>query len=92
MQVRYTANIHVAVIDSLTLQSWGKYWVDNSRNLQVVYNPTHAFGNLNNGAGSEINWKNISFFKQAMQLKWLALKTCLITAFLQAITYSFIPG
>ncbi|MCC6252412.1 MAG: T9SS type A sorting domain-containing protein [Bacteroidia bacterium] len=48
---QYTANLHVAVIDSLTLQSWGKYWVDNSQNPPVVYNPTHNFGNFNNGSG-----------------------------------------
>lgn len=47
---QYIPAFHVAVIDSLTLQSWGKYWVDNSVSPPVTYNPTHNFGNANNGS------------------------------------------
>jgi hypothetical protein len=39
--------IHVAVIDSLTLQPWGTKWTDNTVSPPYVNNPTHAFGQIN---------------------------------------------
>lgn len=37
--------IHIAVIDSLTLEPWGTKWTDTQNN--IVYNPTHAYGQIN---------------------------------------------
>lgn len=39
--------IHIAVIDSLTLQPWGTKWTDNSTTPPVVYNPNRAYGQIN---------------------------------------------
>lgn len=39
--------LHIAVIDSLTLQAWGTKWTDTHVNPNVVYNPTHNFGQIN---------------------------------------------
>lgn len=39
--------IHIAVIDSLTLEPWGTKWTNNAVSPPVVYNPTHAFGQIN---------------------------------------------
>lgn len=52
---QYTSNIHVAVIDSLSLQAWSEYWVDNTVSPPVILNPTHNFGNLNSGTGCRPN-------------------------------------
>ncbi len=38
--------IHVAVIDPVTHEAWGTKWTDGNG---VVHNPTHDFGNVNNG-------------------------------------------
>ncbi|MFN4930770.1 MAG: C25 family cysteine peptidase [Bacteroidota bacterium] len=74
---QYTANIHVAVIDSLTLQAWGKYWVDNSQSPPVVYNPTHSFGNLNNGAGCRNQLEKYFIFQTASAGQMAGLKNML---------------
>jgi len=74
---QYTANIHVAVIDSLTLQSWGKYWVDNSQTPPVIYNPTHAFGNLNNGAGCRNQLEKYFIFQTGSASQMAGLKNML---------------
>lgn len=74
---QYTSNIHVAVIDSLTLQSWGKYWVDNSQTPPVVYNPTHAFGNLNNGAGCRNQLEKYFIFQTGNATQMAGLKNML---------------
>ncbi|HRG58939.1 MAG TPA: C25 family cysteine peptidase [Bacteroidia bacterium] len=74
---QYTANIHVAVIDSLTLQSWGKYWVDYSQSPPVVYNPTHAFGNLNNGAGCRNQLEKYFIFQTGNAAQMAGLKNML---------------
>lgn len=46
----WNAALHVVVIDSLTLQPWGKKWTDTSVNPAVTYNPNNNFGNINNEA------------------------------------------
>ena len=74
---QYSANIHVAVIDSLTLQSWGKYWVDNLQSPPVVYNPTHAFGNLNNGAGCRNQLEKYFIFQTGNAAQMAGLKNML---------------
>lgn len=74
---QYSANIHVAVIDSLTLQSWGKYWVDNSQTPPVVYNPTHAFGNLNNGSGCRNQLEKYFIFQTGNAAQMAGLKNML---------------
>jgi hypothetical protein len=74
---QYSANIHVAVIDSLTLQAWGKYWVDNSQVPPVVYNPTHAFGNLNNGAGCRNQLEKYFIFQTGNAAQMAGLKNML---------------
>ncbi len=74
---QYTANIHVAVIDSLTLESWGKYWVDNTQSPPVVYNPTHNFGNLNNGAGCRNQLEKYFIFQTGNASQMAGLKNML---------------
>jgi hypothetical protein len=77
---QYTSNLHVAVIDSLTLQSWGKYWVDNSQSPPVVYNPTHSFGNLNNGASCRNQMEKYFIFQTTSAAQMGGLKNMLNNA------------
>lgn len=92
---QYTANIHVAVIDSLTLQSWGKYWVDNAQTPPVVYNPTHAFGNLNNNTGCRNQLEKYFIFQTGSASQMAGLKNMLnngIPAGNYVLIYTWIRG
>jgi hypothetical protein len=75
----YAPAIHVAVIDSLTLEPWGKYWVDNSQNPPVVYNPNHQFGNANNGSACRNQLEKYFIFRSGSAAQMAGLKNMLQT-------------
>jgi hypothetical protein len=76
----YTPAIHVAVIDSLTLESWGKYWVDNSVSPPVVYNPNHQFGNANNGSACRNAMERYFIFRTNNAAQMAGMKNMILNA------------
>jgi hypothetical protein len=75
----YAPAIHVAVIDSLTLEPWGKYWVDNSQNPPVIYNPSRQFGNANNGSACRDQMERYFIFRTGVASQMTGLKNMLQT-------------
>ena len=75
---QYIPAFHVAVIDSLTLQSWGKYWVDNSVNPAVTYNPNHNFGNANNGSACRNQMEKYFIFRTNSAAQLAGMKNMLL--------------
>ena len=55
----------VAVIDPITLQSWGKRWFDAINN--VMFNPTHYYGNFNDLSTCRNRVENYFIFLLAMR-------------------------
>ncbi len=74
---QYIPAFHVAVIDSLTLQSWGKFWVDNSVNPPVTYNPNHNFGNANNGSACRDQMEKYFIFRSNNAAQLAGMKNML---------------
>ena len=54
-----TPKIHVAVMDAVTLDYWGTYWLDTTGPFDIEYNPGNSFGNGNDN--SYFVWKYFTF-------------------------------
>ncbi len=66
--------IHVAVIDSLTLQPWGTFWTDPQN---VQYNPTHSFNNANDNHNCQDNIDKFFIFRTNDATQMIGLDTLL---------------
>jgi hypothetical protein len=75
----YAPAIHIAVIDSLNLEPWGKYWVDNTQTPPVVYNPNHQFGNANNASSCRDQLERYFIFRSGNAAQMAGLKNMLQT-------------
>lgn len=75
---QYIPAFHVAVIDSLTLKPWEKFWVDNSVNPPVVYNPNNNFGNANNGSNCRNQPEKYFIFRTNSAAQLAGMKNMLL--------------
>jgi hypothetical protein len=75
----YAPAIHIAVIDSLNLEPWAKYWVDNTQTPPVVYNPNHQFGNANNASACRDQLERYFIFRSGNAAQMAGLKNMLQT-------------